>query len=195
MRASEIALMTERAFALEPGIIHSGNRAAPVALARHVCCWLLCNSMQLDRGRVAEAIGTTAQAVAYSCSVAEVRMAEDAALADTVRKLQAEIEFRTTLAGCRDQDVIAIANTIRGNPRRAAMAATVNEVVAMATVLIDLWDAAVTAETTLQAIEISPTGGYRQTDADTMAAIRNYRAAFLNHMHAFRNSNGDEDNG
>lgn len=95
----------------------------------------------------------------------------------------------------QELDVIEMAIRIGNGPRREAMAASVDEIVALATALVEVWTAALGAEAVLEAIKISEDGAFQSADAGTMAAIRTFRHKFLNHMEAFRTIEGDEDNG
>lgn len=192
IRPEQIASLVETAFDVEPNSVlrEGGNRE--ICAARYAAWYLMRGHWRLSAGGLGQLVRRDQQLINYGCKIAKQRISEDPEFAERMAHLSATIEFLEMTAASRKSDVLDVAERIKRNPRRAAMSASVYEIAAMASVLVDVWDAAITAEAVLSAININQ-ASLDPSDPDRLAAAAAYQSAFLDQMSAFRN--GEQDNG
>lgn len=194
MRPAEVACMAEVAFAAPPHSVMSSSGADPARLARNVTCVLMRDLLGMSNSEIGTAIGRDPSTVSSNCRAVEKLAAKDDEFDRRVQLLHRAIEFRLIAASRLETDPLEIAQRIVLNPRRASMQSSLYEIASVAAMLTDLWQAALAAEAALNAVTITETG-VAEMSPETLSAVAAVRGAFLNHMDAFRTTNGDEDNG
>lgn len=194
MRPAEIACMVEVAFDAPPHSVFSRSGAKRARLARNVTCALLRDLLGMPVSDIGRTIGRDHSTVLSNCRTVEKLTDKDPEFARQMEMLQRAVEFRMIAANRFQTNPLEVAERIVLNPRRAAMGSSLYEIASVAAMLSDLWQAALAAEAALSALQFSSTNVV-EIRPDQHAAISSYRDAFLNHMDAFRTSEGDRDNG
>lgn len=185
IRVGDILDVTAEQFGVPVIDLVSDRRGRDVVRARHVAGYLAKRLTPHSMNAVARMLNKDHTTVGHGLKIVEDAIREDAAFAAMVERLADRLRERERILATYGPGVIdharAIARATDGVPRRQAMAATTQEIEAMAIALCSLWDVASAAEVLIGDLGhcevLAP-----QADKDRLARIEALSAAILDEI-------------
>ena len=192
----EIIAITALNFGVETNAILAENRRKHVVLARQVAIYLARTLTTHSTVTIGDAFaGRDHTTVLYSVERIQTELDADphGKLAALIKSIARNIELRDRIDMMGGIDVIAVARHIATDPVRAAMAASVMEISALAATVIDLWDIALAAEEAIQLRERQiaitneiMTAELMAEDEDNAARLAGLERAIVDELAALR---------
>lgn len=193
IRPQEIISMVGTVTGIDPHEIISPVRTKHIVAARQLAQYLCVQHAGMHPANLGKHFGGLDRtAILYSLDIVKNRIAKEPEFATTVAALEQSIGYRQTAAAATGTDLLDLARQIVLNPRRAAIGASIYEISALASLLLDLWDAATTSEALIgmiAGIEFSATDSEGQDRIRAMQALAN---SILETMAAARGAPAEE---
>lgn len=153
IRPQEIISMVGTVTGIDPHEIMSPVKTKAIAEARQLAQYLCVQHAGAHPSTLGRHFGGKERtAILYSLEIVKDRIAKEPEFARTVAALEQSIGYRQTAAAAAGTDLLDLARQILLNPRRAAIGASIYEISALASLLLDLWDAATTSEALIEMI-------------------------------------------
>lgn len=137
----EIIALCALNFAVDASDIVAERRSKHQTLARHTAFWLARKHTVASLPAIGKAFGGRDHTTIISgIERIEAQIETDPKLAALIRSLGQTLDFADAVRTQGSIDVLTVARRIARDPRRAAMAASTQEVAALAATVLDLWE-------------------------------------------------------
>ncbi|MBW8638966.1 hypothetical protein K1W69_17350 [Hoeflea sp. WL0058] len=167
--------------------IVSDRRGPAFARPRHIAMFLTKECTPCTYREIGDAFNKLDHStVRYAVEKIASEIKTDAGLRELITALKASIEYRTALADLDKVDVLGVARQIVLRPRHGSMAASTNELAALAVFALDLWEVASCAEAMAQSIRTielpDPDPGADNTELPRLRLLADAILDEMNHI-------------